>query len=213
MSHHRFCEGEIQSGREKTVSLNGTKYRMSSVGAFRMYASGKASGWKTFLIGWRSLQNSVTGFSGIGTRYHRRPRRASPIRRLPGSLVNVTMGVPVRLPGIHGNHAPGAGYRATRMLELHRRMVNVEPVREDVFNLAEDVIAQRRRHILDQHVAAQRVRVRAQTPDMQIVNVEHAVDLADSPGHLLQFKAARQSFEKNVERFARNIPGRPDNQQ
>ena len=83
------------------------------------------------------------------------------------------------VPGIHGDHASRIRNRAAHVLKLHRRVVDVETVAEHVLDPMEDVVAQRRRHILDQHVAAQRVRVRPQAPDMEIVHAEHAFDFAD----------------------------------
>ena len=45
------------------------------------------------------------------------------------------------------------------MLELHRRVMDMEPVAQNVIHLVEDVIAPGWRHILDQDVATERVRV------------------------------------------------------
>ena len=57
-SAHLFWLGEIHSGREDTVSLNGTYHRRSSVAASAMCTSGFASGLNTSAIGAMSRQNS-----------------------------------------------------------------------------------------------------------------------------------------------------------
>ena len=65
--------------------------------------------------------------------------------------------VGVYVAGIHRDHAAGSGNLATHVLELHRRVVNTEPVPQYMFEPMEDMIALRWRHIVNQHVAAQRV--------------------------------------------------------
>ena len=58
---------------------------------------------------------------------------------------------------IHRYDASRAGNRATHMLELHRRMVNMKAVVQYVIDAMQYVIAPRRRHILDQDMTTQSV--------------------------------------------------------
>ena len=72
------------------------------------------------------------------------------------------MGVMMRVVmkmAVDRNHAAGTGNRAAHMLELHRRVMDMEPVAQNVIHLVEDVIAPGWRHILDQDVATEGVRV------------------------------------------------------
>ena len=124
------------------------------------------------------------------------------------------MGVAMEMavPGIDWNHAAGAGNRAAHVLELHGGVVDMESVSQHTFDPMEDMIALRRRHIGNEHVTAQRVGIRTQTPDMQIVDVENSLNGSNGGDHLFQLKAFWQTFEQNVERFPGDIPSRPDNQ-
>ena len=87
------------------------------------------------------------------------------------------MGVSVEMAvsGVDWNYAAGTGDRATHVLELHRSVMDVEAIPQHMFYTMEDMIALRWRHIGDEHMATQRVGIRTQTPDMQIVNVENPV--------------------------------------
>ena len=92
------------------------------------------------------------------------------------------------MAAIDRNYAAGAGYCAAHVLKLHRRMVNVEAVAQHMFDPVENMIALRGRHIVNEYVAAQRVRIRAQTPDVQIMHVEHTIDRPNRGNYLLQFQ-------------------------
>ena len=83
------------------------------------------------------------------------------------------------------------------MLELDRGMGDLKSA-EHIVDALQDGVAFRRRHIFDQHVTAQRVRAGTEAPDVQIVNVDDAIDLAHCSGDLVEFHATRQAFEQNV---------------
>ncbi len=69
-----------------------------------------------------------------------------------------------------------AGLRqlAIGVFKLNRRMVNVEFFTEDLVNAFQDAVTFGRWHISDQGMATQRMGARSQTPDMDVMNVEHA---------------------------------------
>jgi len=57
------------------------------------------------------------------------------------------------------------------MFELDGGVVDMESATENAVYVSQNRIAFRRRHIFDQHVATQRVRLRSQAPDVQIMNI------------------------------------------
>ena len=93
--------------------------------------------------------------------------------------------VMVVVSGIHRNDATDPRNRAAGVLKLHRGVVNVEALAEHVIQPVEDVFALRRRHVGDEHMTAQGMRVRSEAPDMQVVNIENTIDLTRRPRHFL----------------------------
>ena len=67
------------------------------------------------------------------------------------------------------------GSVALGVLELDRSVMDFVPA-QNIVDALQDRVARRRRHVLDEHVAAQSMRARTQAPDVQIVNIDHAVD-------------------------------------
>src|SRR3954467_14331004 len=100
---------------------------------------------------------------------------------------------------------------ALYMLELNRRVPDLESRTQQIVNPPQNRIALRWRHVVNQHVAAQRARFRPQTPDMQIVHVDNAWQLAQLTGDLRQFQPLGQALQKNVERVADDPPTGPHN--
>src|SRR5690242_14372564 len=111
------------------------------------------------------------------------------------------------MTGIGGDLAGALRQNARNVLELNRSMTNAESAKNFV-DAPQNRFAFRMRHVLDQYVRAERMRVGTQTPDVQVMNVLHALDIAHRFGDATQFEAARQSLEKNIQRFTNNIPGR-----
>src|SRR5262249_31403556 len=89
--------------------------------------------------------------------------------------------------------------RAARVLELDRGVVNIEAFAKKAIDIVQNRIALGRRHIFDQHVAAQRARLRTEPPDVQIVNVDHASNAANLLDDLRQLESLGQTLEQNIE--------------
>ena len=112
--------------------------------------------------------------------------------------------------GVHRNGAAIFRNRAADVLELHGGVVNVEAVGEHVVQAPQNDVARGGRNVVDQHMAAEGMGARTETPDVQIVDVQHAIDASHRRGDFLQSYAARKTFEQNIQRFADDVPSRPD---
>src|SRR5262245_37157152 len=113
---------------------------------------------------------------------------------------------------VHRDSASAFGDGATDMLELDGSVVDVEAVGEHVIQAEQDDVAAGGRDVFDQHMATERVGAGAEAPDVKIVYVENAFDGAHAGGDIRQVNAAGQAFEQDVQRFANDIPGGPDDQ-
>jgi len=82
------------------------------------------------------------------------------------------------LPAFYGDYTSVGGL-ADYMLELNGRMVNVEVVMQPILHVAKNALAHGNRDISDGDVTGERVRLGPDAPDMQVVNVVHALDLSD----------------------------------
>src|SRR5204863_4510878 len=71
----------------------------------------------------------------------------------------------------------------------------------------------RGRNVFDQHVTAQSALLRAQVPNVQIVDIDHAGNAPDAGGDFGQPQAFRQPFQQNVERVFEDVPGGPHDHQ
>ena len=60
--------------------------------------------------------------------------------------------------------------------KLNSRVSNVEALTQGTVDTSQNIAAFRHRHLGDGYVAGERMRLRAKTPHMQVVNVEYAVD-------------------------------------
>src|SRR5579872_3100470 len=114
-----------------------------------------------------------------------------------GCSINVSLAlVPVLLLPrfLHGGSAVSAGEHAFYVFELDRGVPDLKARAQDVIDPLQNRIAFRRRHVVDQHVAAQGAGVRAEAPDVQVMDVNHALDAAQFGGDVLQFQPFGQSF-------------------
>src|ERR1700744_4743376 len=93
--------------------------------------------------------------------------------RMPGMAVPRVVMVTIGSHLAHRHHAP-VGHRTSLTLKLNRRGVDVKALRGQRIDSDKDVIALRRRNIVDLHMAGHRVALRAKAPDMQIMHVDHA---------------------------------------
>src|SRR5215471_17400275 len=62
-------------------------------------------------------------------------------------------------------------------------------------------------------MAAKGMGVRAEAPDMEVMDVEHAGKLLQAGRDALEIQAFGEPFEQDVERIANDAPGGPDDQQ
>src|SRR4029079_8680581 len=145
---------------------------------------------------------------------------SSSISYLPthdGCSIRVTAGraqfsVPVLLlPRVlHGRCTVSAGKDAFYILKLNRGVPDLKARAQNIVDALQNRIAFRRRHIVDQDVAAEGTRVRSQAPYMEVMNVDDALDTAQLSGDILQFEAFGQTFQKDIERIANDIPAGPN---
>jgi hypothetical protein len=81
----------------------------------------------------------------------------------------------------------GAGdvrQRALAVLELDGRVMNGKTLAEHLIHAFKDGFACRRRHVLDQQVTAQSVSFRPEAPDVQVMHVDDARNVAQFGAHL-----------------------------
>jgi hypothetical protein len=90
--------------------------------------------------------------------------------------------------------AVGFGQDALYVLELDGGVEDVEAFAENVVNAAEDGVAFRGRHVVDQDVATEGAGFGAKAPDVEIVDVDDAFDLAQFGGYLFQLEALGETF-------------------
>src|SRR5208282_5411791 len=90
------------------------------------------------------------------------------------------------------------------MFELNRRVTDAEVMAQAVLHIAQDALAYRWRNICNRDVARERTSFRTNAPDVEIVNVIHAIDRADRAFHQFDSYSPRRSFEKNIQCLANN---------
>ena len=73
------------------------------------------------------------------------------------------------------------GQHAGNVLELDRGVVNAEHA-QSLIQAAQNIAASRGRHVFNQNMRTERVCPRAETPDMEIVDIQNTFNL--SHGHL-----------------------------
>ena len=98
------------------------------------------------------------------------------------------------------------------MLELDGGVADLKMIFQNMVELDEDASAFRRRNIGDGDVAGQGARVRAEAPDMQVMNVDNALDFFHASANGGQRDAARRAFEQDVESFADDADTRPEDE-
>ena len=83
---------------------------------------------------------------------------------------------------------------------------------EQFIHALEDGIALRWRHVFDQHVTTQRMGVRSEAPDMNVMDFDYAVDLTHRSAHFAEFQPTRKAFQQHVQGLLDDIPSRPNDQ-
>src|SRR5882757_8599260 len=100
---------------------------------------------------------------------------------------------------------------AARRFKLNRRMRNMKPVAQSTIDAGEYVATLRHRHLGNRNVARQSMRLRAQAPHMQVVNIQNAFDRSHRLTDLTQLKIAWRPFQQNVQRLTNNPHRAPQN--
>jgi hypothetical protein len=95
---------------------------------------------------------------------------------------------------LHGGGAVSLGQNALYMLELNGGVADVEALTQNIVDPPQDGVALRWRHVVNQHVATECARLRAQAPDVQVVHIDHALDAAQLLGDILQFQPLGQAL-------------------
>ena len=95
-------------------------------------------------------------------------------------------------------------------LELDGGVVDVKAVAEGGIDAGEDVAALGHGHLGDGDVAGEGVGVRAEGPDVKVVDVEDAFDGLHGLTDCGELEAARRAFEEDVEGFADDADGAPE---
>src|ERR1700722_1886070 len=98
------------------------------------------------------------------------------------------------------------------VLELDRRVVNLEVMMQAGFHVAQNAFADRGRDVGDRDVAGERVSLRADAPDVQIVNVVDAVDRTDGGCDTFQLQTAWRAFEQDIQSLTHDAVSRPQDQ-
>jgi len=103
--------------------------------------------------------------------------------------------------------APFAGNHAGHMFELDGGVVNAESAK-GVVDAFKNGVTRGMRHVVDQDMRAQRAGLRTNAPDMQIVDIQDAIHFAHGGRDFAEGEAAGQAFEKNIQGFPGDAPGR-----
>src|SRR6266496_2909167 len=108
----------------------------------------------------------------------------------------------------HRYHAPMRHF-AHGMLELNGRVVDSEVVIQALFHIAQNALAGGRRNVGNRDVTRQRAGFRAKAPDVKIVNIVDALNIANGGFDAIKLHSSRRAFEKNVQGLAHNAEARP----
>ena len=88
----------------------------------------------------------------------------------------------------------GFGQDALYVFELDGGVQDVEAFAEDIVYAAEDGVAFGRGHVVDEDVAAQGAGVGTEAPDVEVVDVDYAFDLAEFGGDFFELEAFGETF-------------------
>src|ERR1700676_3249421 len=111
----------------------------------------------------------------------------------------------------HWNDAPMRHF-AHHVLKLDRRMNNAEIMRQAFLHVSQDALTDRRRNVCDRNMTRKRVTLRADAPDVKIVDFIYSFDRPDGRLDLFQLHTPWRAFEQNVERLAHDAEAGPQNQ-
>ena len=122
--------------------------------------------------------------------------------------------VRMRVAGGNGLGRRNAAFEelATNVFELNSGVADLKLFAEQTVELDEDARAFRWRNVGDGDVACQRARMRAKAPDVQVVDVDDALDGFHAGTDLGRRAAARRAFEEDVQGFADDADTGPKNE-
>src|ERR1700674_252683 len=97
------------------------------------------------------------------------------------AVVVMPMMVPMRPNRLQlGRCAAPMGGLAARYFKLNRRMRNTKPLAQSAIDAGENVATLGHRHLGNRNVARQSMRLRSETPHVQVVNIQNAFDRSHS---------------------------------
>lgn len=111
----------------------------------------------------------------------------------------------------HG-HDTAFEFFAADMFELDGRVADVEVIVQDLVELGENAGAFRGRNVGDGDVAGERAGAGAETPYVQIVDVDHAFDGFHAGADGGERDAAGCSFEEDIQGFTHDADAGPENE-
>jgi len=111
----------------------------------------------------------------------------------------------------NGDNA-AVGFFAACVLKLDGGVADLEVVFEDVVDLDEDAGALRRGNVVDEDVAGEGAGLGAEAPDVEVVDVEDALDLFHAGAYCRQGDAAGRAFKEDVEGFADDADAGPEDE-
>src|SRR5260370_36684227 len=113
------------------------------------------------------------------------------------------MVMPVRATRLEfGRRAAAVGGFAACGFKLNRCMGDVKAIAEGAVEAFEHGAALRHRHLCDGDMTGEGMRLRAETPHMQVVNIEDAFDGGHGSADFTKLEVAGGSFEQDVQRLA-----------
>src|SRR5215475_2991596 len=125
-------------------------------------------------------------------------------------LVVVLVRLPAQMSLLGGDRHHAAMRDVTdNMFELNRCMKDFELAAQPLIYIAEDALTCGRWDVIDADVAGERVNLRADTPDVQIMHVSHPGNPGNLVCHLVHPEPARHALEKDVQGLANDAKGRP----
>src|ERR1041385_4064498 len=106
-------------------------------------------------------------------------------------------------------HDAAVGDVADHVFELNGGVIDTKAIAQLVPNLQQDALAGGRRNVSDADVAGKRVRIRADAPHMQVMDVVYPGDGGEGGGNVFQFHAAGRALQQDVKALAHYAKGGP----
>lgn len=99
------------------------------------------------------------------------------------------------------NHA-SVGYLADRVFELDCSVIDAKLGAQACPDIAEDTFTDRGWNVGDGDVTRERASLRAEVPDVQVVDIIDSLNFADGGFYALEFYSPGRAFEQDVQRLA-----------